>query len=269
MSHRPAAEASCRWPLAFTGDTEAEIIRLQHLRVDDPIALQDAFNTSAAMVEAVKAGNIEELREVIENASQGEIMQAFVLQAFVAAIKAASLDIVQQMLNWGVPLGHAQLSQALHLVCEITDRDNFSSSWRIVELLTQGNGDGKMDINAPRAMDGWTPLCIACAGACLPLAFKLLELGADPNIITRENLTPLNLVRRELACDSQEQKEARGIIGNMLRHYGGQDRWQDALARSRRPKANEAPKASIVVEGEDGTKVITQVISKSHTRFSA
>lgn len=255
-------------PLAFHGDAEAEAARLHKLGQDDPIALQDAFNTSAAMVEAVKVGDLEELRQVIANAEEGEILQAFVLQAVVIAIKMASLDIVRQLLRWGVPLGHSQLIQALHLVCEITDRDNFSNAWRILELLIQGNDQGKIDIDTPRAMDGWTPLCIACNDSCLPLAFKLLEFGADPNVITRSNETPLAIVRRPRDTDTAEQKEARGIIANMLRHYGGQDRWQDALAKARRQKPM-TPKAAAVLEAEDGSEIITQKVSITHTRFSA
>merc|ERR1712039_94529 len=103
----------------------------------------------------------------------------------------------------GVPLHHEQFSQALHLVCEVANRDNFSDAWRIVQLLVEGSGEGgKIDINMPRSYDGWTPLCIACADACLPMAFKLLELDADPNIITRNNETPAAIVSRKRPDDS-------------------------------------------------------------------
>eukprot|EP00913_Durusdinium_trenchii_P003549 g3282.t1 len=117
------------------------------------------------------------------------------------------------------------LWQALHLVCELVDRENFSNSWRILKTLKEGNAFGAIDINTPRSSDGWTPLCIACADACLPLAFKLLELNADPNVITRSNDTPLSLAKRGQPEDNEEQREARGIISNMLRSYGAQDSW--------------------------------------------
>merc|ERR1712086_18496 len=143
-----------------------------------------------------------------------------VLQAFVLALKTGSLEIVKEMVNWGAPLSHSHLEQSLHLVCEITNRDNFSETWRIVQLLVDGNTEGKIDINAPRVADGWTPLCIACADACLPLAFKLLELDADPNVITRSNATPIAIVKYKRPDDNDEQQEARDIIANMLSHYG-------------------------------------------------
>ncbi|CAE6934546.1 unnamed protein product [Symbiodinium natans] len=252
-------------PLAFEDDAEAEVARLEKLREDDPIALQDAVNTSRALVDAVKDNDIDELRRVVANADEGEFIQAFILQAFVLALKASLLEITQQLVDWGVPLHNPQLSQALHLVCELVDRDNFSNSWRIVKSLTDGNLEGSLDINAPRHSDGWTPLCIACADACLPMAFKLLELKADPNTITRANETPLALAKRSRDDDSEEQKEARGIISNMLRSYGGQDTCKDALRMLRKTSQSSAPSQSQALKEEVVTVPATS--SQSRTRY--
>merc|ERR1712228_50410 len=103
------------------------------------------------------------------------------------------------------------------------------------------------------------------------MAFKLLELDADPNIITRNNETPAAIVSRKRPDDSAEQQEARDIIFNMLRHYGGQMRWQDALRRSRVPKPKPSkPEASTMLIGQDGkTQVEQQKVSATHTRFCA
>ncbi|CAK9017403.1 unnamed protein product [Durusdinium trenchii] len=191
--------ASCREsPMFFIEDAEADVARLKQLQADDPIAWQDALNTSRALVEAVKENDVDELRRVVANADEGELIQA------------------------------------LHLVCELVDRENFSNSWRILKTLKEGNAFGAIDINTPRSSDGWTPLCIACADACLPLAFKLLELNADPNVITRSNDTPLSLAKRGQPEDNEEQREARGIISNMLRSYGAQDSYKDVLRISRK-----------------------------------
>eukprot|EP00929_Paragymnodinium_shiwhaense_P068881 TRINITY_DN3472_c0_g1_i2.p1 TRINITY_DN3472_c0_g1~~TRINITY_DN3472_c0_g1_i2.p1 ORF type:complete len:281 (+),score=73.89 TRINITY_DN3472_c0_g1_i2:80-922(+) len=221
-------------PLNFFEEPDEEYGRLQLLQKEDPIALQDVLNTSQAFVQAVRDRDLEELRRVVKDAESGELLQVFVLQALIIAVRGAMLDIVKEMINWGVPLKHEVLSQALHLTCEIVNRDNFSDAWRIVELLIAGNeqSGGGQHIDAPRSQDGWTPLCIACNDACLPLAFKLLELKADPNVITRKNETPLALAKRQRGSDNDEQAEARGIICNMLKHYGGQERWQDALAHT-------------------------------------
>merc|ERR1719352_838937 len=178
--------------------------------------------------------------------------------------------MVKALVNWGVPLSHTQLSQALHLVCEITNRDNFSDAWRIVKLLTDGNTEGKISINQPRIGDGWTPLCVACADACLPLVFKLLELDADPNAITRHNKTPLALAREKRKDDDDEQREARGIISNMLRSHGAEENVRDVLRRARRPAPKAKPEAEVVTEDpDDGSRIVQQAINKNHTRFSA
>lgn len=117
-------------------------------------------------------------------------------------------------------------------------------------------------------MDGWTPLCIACADACLPLTFKLLELDADPNVITRDNDTPVALAQRRRDDDTEEQREARGIIANMLQSYGGQSSWRGALASSKKPKPKLSPEPSSVVAAEDGTEIVKQTVSKGYTRFA-
>lgn len=263
------ASAFTQHPLAFIEEPEEEAERLTRLHDEDPIALQDAVNTSRALVDAVKAGDLEEMQNVVENAEEGELLQVFTLQAFVLALKSASLSTVKTLVNWGVPLGHENLSQAIHLVCEVTTRNNFSDAWRIVQLLVDGNSEGRIDINTPRVADGWTPLCIACADACLPLAFKLLEFKADPNVVTRSNATPLALAKLKRPDDTEEQREARGIIANMLQEYGAQESYRDSLKAARFPKKRPEPKAEVITEAEDGSKMVQQVLSNTHTRFSA
>jgi len=256
-------------PLAFFEEPEEEHERMRLLRKEDPIMLQDVLNTSRAFVQAVKDEDLEELKRIVKDAEVGELLQVFVLQALVMAMKGAMLEIVREMVNWGVSLQHDQLTMSLHLVCEGTNRENFSNSWRILQLLTDGNNEGRLHVDAPRLKDGWTPLCIACADACLPLTFKLLEMEADPNVITRVNETPLGIAKRKLASDTEEQKEARVIISNMLRHYGGMQLWKDAMSAQRKPRRQQAPKESEEIECEDGTKMQKQVVSSTHTRFSA
>jgi hypothetical protein len=252
-------------PLALIEKPEQEQERIQRLKREDPITLQDAVNTSRALVDAVKEADVEEMRRVVADAVEGEFLQVFVMQAFVLALKSGSLAMVKEMVNWGVPLHHAELAEAVHVVCEITNRDNFSDTWRIVQLLTEGNGEGKIDINTPRRADGWTPLCVACADACLPLVFKLLELDADPNAITRANATPLGIAKiKRAAIDDEEQQEARSIITNMLRHYGGEENWKAAL---RKPKIKMPPQEEVTVETEDGDTIVQQAVSKNTTRF--
>jgi len=265
-----AVGASFRqFPLAFTEEPGEEQDRLQRLQRDDPISLQDAINTSRALVDAVKEGDVEEMQSVVANAEEGEFLQVFVLQAFVLALKSGSLAVVKELVNWGAPLGHQNLSQAIHLVCEITNRDNFSETWRIVQLLVDGNGEGRLDVNTPRVADGWTPLCIACQDACLPLAFKLLELEADPNVITRSNATPIGIVKVARPNDTEEQQEARGLIANMLCHYGGRENWKDALRKAKAPRSVADVKAEVVTKNDDGDTIVEQAVSKNHTRFAA
>merc|ERR1719215_511513 len=143
-----------------------------------------------ALVEAVKAGDLDEVDSVVANAEEGEFLHVFVIQAIVMAIKSSRLDIVTKLKGYGAPMAHEKLSEALHLICEMTTPQNFSDAWRIIQLLVEGDGVNKISIDMPRTTDGWTPLCIACADACVPLVSKLIDLGADLNVITRGNSTP-------------------------------------------------------------------------------
>lgn len=208
--------------MAFTEESEEEHARLTKYKEEDPIALQDALNTSQAFVQAVRDGDVEELKRVVEDAEEGEILQGFAAQALIIAVKKADLDIVEKLVGWGLPLHYPDMQQAIHLACEITNRENFSKTWRIVKALNEGNESGGIHLDTPRIGDGWTPLCVACADACVPLAFKLLEMKADANVITRRSETPLGLARRKKPEDTEETKEARNILTNMLKDYGAQ-----------------------------------------------
>jgi len=254
-------------PLAFFENPEEEQERLGLLRREDPIRLQDCLNTSNAFVQAVRDKDLDELRRVVADAECGELLQVFVLQSWVIALKGTMLEIVRQMVTWGIPLDHELMGEALHLISEIVDRENFSDAWRILELLVTSESKGFLHVDRPRLADGWTPLCIASANACLPLAFKLLELEAEPNVVTRNNDTPLGLARRSLTDDTEEQKEARGIIANMLRHYGAQQEWKDALYAMKRPKAAEILARQQKEEALATSGVTAQAVSTTHTRY--
>jgi len=258
-------------PLAFIETPEQEVQRVERLKEEDPITLQDVVNTSSALVDYVKENDLEEVRRLVAESEEGEFLQVFVIQAFVHALKRSSLEMVTTLVDWGVPLENEQLAQSLHLVCEVTNRENFSDAWRIIQLLSESCS--ALNINTPRSEDGWTPLCVACSDACLPLCFKLLELKADPNVITRNNKTPLALARQRLDTDTEDTQEAREIIVNMLQSYGGQDRWQDALAQQYAPKPSQkrlqAARGGSSAEPSGGNQVETQAVGQTHTRFSA
>jgi hypothetical protein len=284
-------------PLFFIETQEEERERVEALRQEDAIALHDVINTSKALVEAVRHNDIAELRNVVDGAEVGEFLQVFVLQAMVVALKETMFDIVKQMVEWGLDLGHDQLHQSLHLVCEVTTPENFSNAWRIIQALVVGSSKGSIHIDTPRTHDGFTPLCVACDLACIPLVYKLLELGADPNVITRDSETPIAISRRSRPNENEEQQHDRKIVVEMLRKEGGKDKWQDALKtqhkRSRNSKAVHPP--NLIVEAMKGNasagypkaestgmvsittehfsdkspqvSITTEQISKTHSRF--
>jgi hypothetical protein len=219
-------------PLAWKEDAAEEHARLTKYKEEDPISLQDALNTSQAFVEAARNGDVEDLKRVIDEAEEGEILQGFAAQAMIIAVRRADQDMVEKLIGWGLPLDCDAMEQALHLACEITNRENFSKTWRIVKALSEGNENGGINIDTPRMGDGWTPLCVACADACVPLTFKLLEMKADPNVITRRNETPLVLARVPRPTDVEDTKEARNILTNMLKDYGAQGTAANVLANA-------------------------------------
>eukprot|EP00927_Polykrikos_kofoidii_P066237 TRINITY_DN61874_c0_g1_i1.p1 TRINITY_DN61874_c0_g1~~TRINITY_DN61874_c0_g1_i1.p1 ORF type:complete len:358 (-),score=77.00 TRINITY_DN61874_c0_g1_i1:151-1224(-) len=252
-----------RQPLAFYEEPDEERARLELFRREDPISYQDAVNTSRALVDAVRDGDHDEMCRVIADAEPGELLQPFIIQAFVIAVNGAMLEIVRVMVDKGIPLQHEYLSQSLHLVCEVATRENFGSVWRIVQLLIEGNNEGRVNLDSPRYPDGWTPLCIACAQGCLPLAFKLLDFKADPNVITRNNDTPIALAKKKRSHDGEEQKEARGIIVNMLREYGGKESYKDALKASRLPR--KKPPCTSLDEPQPNSQLTTTAVGGGYS----
>ncbi|CAL1127240.1 unnamed protein product [Cladocopium goreaui] len=138
-----------------------------------------------------------------------------------------------------MPLQSASLSQVLHLVCEMVSRENFSNSWRILKVLADGNAYGGLDINTPRSSDGWTPLCIACAGACLPLAFKLLE----------------SLAKRAQPEDNEEQRE-----DDSVQTFGICRRSRDEICMNIDTKKDADP--------EDSYKDVLRISRKQAKEFS-
>lgn len=224
-------ESFAKHPLAPIEDEAEERERLKLLREDDPIAIQDIFNTSAALVEAVKNHDIKEVRQIVQDAERGEFLQGHVFQAFMLALREPDLEMVKLFVAWGVPLDYPQYAESQQFLAEVVNRKNFSDATRIMELLHKGNDTmgARLDIDTPRTKDSFTALCIGCDQACLPLVFKLLEMGASPNTITRNDETPMSLALRARASDSEEQKEARPIIANMLREAGGKQDSKSAL----------------------------------------
>merc|ERR1711935_1295690 len=103
--------------------------------------------------------------------------------------------------------------------------------------------------------------------ACLPLAFKLGEMEADPNVVTRANETPISLTKIFRPEDTEHEKEARAVIVNMLRSYGGADSWHEAIQRAKIPKARPRRGPETSMKGEDGSEIVSQAIDKKHTRF--
>lgn len=54
--------------------------RLAKLKEEDPIALQDAFNTSEAFLNACKADDLPELQRIMANAVKEDFLQYYVIQ---------------------------------------------------------------------------------------------------------------------------------------------------------------------------------------------
>lgn len=252
MDERRAAladeQAFKEHPLAPIEDEQEERARLRRLKEEDPIAVQDILNTSAALVDAAKRHDLKDAKRIVQDAIRGEFLQFQVFQAFMLALQTPDLEMARLFVGWGVPLDHPQYAESQHILAEAVNRTNFSDATRIMELLHKGNDLGaRLDVDMPRRVDSFTALCIGCKQACLPLVFKLLEMRAQSNTITKTDETPLSLALSGATKDeNDEQREARPIIAAMLREAGGKPDAKAALQAMlapRKPVVSAQPRA--------------------------
>jgi hypothetical protein len=209
-------EAAERKRLAVTETTEEQLARLKEVRLDDPIAYQDAKVTSAAFLEAAKDEDFEELKRIVKDAYPEELLHQPVALAFLIAVRRVDLQFVEFFIEQGLTGHWPGVSIAFHVLVESTEKENFAAAVGILQLLKKND----WDIDEPRQSDGFTPLSIACARAHAPLAYVLVQHGAHVNVSARRGETPLRIVQTERDDDDETQREARPLIANMLSSYG-------------------------------------------------
>jgi hypothetical protein len=209
-------EAAERKRLAVTETTEEQLARLKEVRLDDPIAYQDAKVTSAAFLEAAKDEDFEELKRIVKDAYPEELLHQPVALAFLIAVRRVDLQFVEFFIEQGLTGHWPGVSIAFHILVEATEKENFAAAVGIIQLLKK-NG---WDIDEPRQSDGFTPLSIACARAHAPLAYVLVQHGAHVNVSARRGETPLRIAQTERDDDDDTKRDARVLIANMLSSYG-------------------------------------------------
>eukprot|EP00397_Hematodinium_sp_SG-2012_P043596 GEMP01048493.1.p1 GENE.GEMP01048493.1~~GEMP01048493.1.p1 ORF type:complete len:221 (+),score=62.19 GEMP01048493.1:97-759(+) len=199
---------------AWSGDENA---RLKKWRDEDPIALQDAFNTSQALVDYCKEGDAESVAQLISQAIEGEFLFAHVTQAFYIAINSFEVPIVRQFIDNGLVLDVNVFGEALHLVCEKAGEDptddRIARASEMLHLLVKGTSsvsDNSLPVDHLRASDGFTALCVACVVNSAPLVRSLLALGAEVNMLTRAASTPLNIAEDLKFAEIAQLLETRG-----------------------------------------------------------
>jgi len=184
-----------RWP---SGDEETEDERLKRWQKEDPIALQDSYNTSNALVEYCKSNDFEGMAKLVDEADYGEFLFAHTVQAFIIAVSNLQVDIVRKFLDNRLDLTYDVFTDVLHMGVEALWKDpsnyRVTRALQMIHMLTAGGrGTGGIPVDSLRERDGFTPLCSACVVGFIDVAKCLLSLKADPDMITRDNVTPLEI----------------------------------------------------------------------------
>jgi len=187
-------------------DLESEHERMTRWKEEDPIALQDAFNTSQALVDYCKEGTFEEVRQLIDEGEFGEFLYAHVAQAFLICVTNLKVDHVRKFLEHGLDLQCEIYADGLHHAVGAIYKD--PSDYRVTKvkqmiylLIFGGRGTKGLAVDVPRVHDGFTPLCIACVCGFVDVVELLIKLEADVNTVTRFGKTPL-----EIAIDNDHEK---------------------------------------------------------------
>jgi len=184
-----------RWP---NDDEETEDDRLKRWQVEDPIALQDSYNTSHALVEFCKSNDFEGMCKLVDEAEYGEFLVAHTVQAFMIAVSNLQVDMVRKFLDNCLDITYEVFSDVLHTAVEALWKD--PSDYRVTRakqmihmLAAGGRGSCGIPVDSLRERDGFTPLCSACVVGFVDVTKCLLSLKADPDMITRANTTPLQI----------------------------------------------------------------------------
>lgn len=153
-----AAKKELKPMFAFHEHAENEKEKLARWKVDDPIQLQDSYNTSEAFLAACKAGIINGeggVREILEHGEPDDFLQYHVIQGFFSALQTMNLDlynIFSKEQNFPVSM----FTEAPHLVAELCGKDNFAPCKSMLFDMYRVHG---LAVDTPRKGDGFTTLC--------------------------------------------------------------------------------------------------------------
>jgi glycerophosphodiester phosphodiesterase len=94
------------------------------------------------------------------------------------ALKSGSFTIVQLLRTSVIDVNHKDYHDETALYLAVR-----SGRLEFVNLLlAEPDQNDKIDVDAPEAVYGWTPLILACVKGDLPVVERLLRAGADPRV---------------------------------------------------------------------------------------
>ena len=136
--------------------------------------------------EAVRAGNIEELRELLEVGADPNTSNIHGTTVLFDAVKKKRFDIVQLLIDYGADVNKADYFG--HTPLYIIARDCSSTYGDIqgATLLLSYGADVKGAIRPGEHIGQYflfSPLFDAVSGGCLELAKLLFIMGADPEVV--------------------------------------------------------------------------------------
>jgi hypothetical protein len=179
----PPAVLGAKGLLTFNEQSEAEF---EELKVNDPIAAQDAYNTSLALEAAVRDSEAGQgsraVAEVLYNSEPGDFVPLIVHRAFLECCRNADPDVMYRLLITGglVIRGVPALGECVREVCAAAHA--FSQSPCSVEQCRFGQGmrclqhlyTSGADFNVWSPSDGLTPLSYAIRVGNPPLVYKVI-----------------------------------------------------------------------------------------------
>lgn len=151
-----------------------------------PALLPDSEGLTALNV-AVLTGNVAVTKLLLEDHHQStgpetntNISHIGLLpgKLLTTALKLDSLAIIQLLHTSIIDVNYKDYNNETALYLAVRS----GRSEYVTTLLEVPNKNGKMDLDAPEQVYGWTPLILACVKGDLPVMELVLRAGADPRV---------------------------------------------------------------------------------------
>lgn len=190
---------------------------MSEMKTSCPEKLTRIFSRGEELVELAEKGSFRKLQSIMEYLENDDFVPLYFLSRMLkGALIAGHLIIAGYIIEKGYPLADPKVPSALHESLGAVDD---SRALDIINFLIAKGLDVNLQVSP-----GWiAPLHVAVKFGLVECVRRLLEAGADPNAVAKDDLMPLN------AVDAITDLETKQRITDLLIAKGARATWRRAV----------------------------------------